>query len=155
MRPRSSTYARSAMSSAVGRILLDQQDGHAVAGQSVDHVEDGFDQERSKAHGGFIKEQEHRVRHQGSTHRDHLLFAAGQCSGTLLPALRKAREGRVDPVHGRVWDHAMSAGECSNSDVFFHTHRREDAASFGDHRDPRPNNSSRIATSDVFTCENN
>ena len=62
-------------------------------------VADGFRlifsyHQRRESHAGFIQHQQARAAHQRARHRDHLLLAAGQCSGELV-FLRSARRGRV------------------------------------------------------------
>ncbi len=76
------------------RVLLDEQHGGAFGFDLVNRAEDRLADDGREAEGGFVKEQQLRVRHQGASHGQHLLFAAGKRPGALLDPFLEAREQR-------------------------------------------------------------
>ena len=72
--------------------------------ESADDVEDLPDQQRRQAQGGLIQEQQPGPGHQGPAQGQHLLLAAAQGAGRLLPALRQAGKGLINllQVPGRA-----------------------------------------------------
>src|SRR5688572_29108363 len=69
------------------RVLLDEEDGRAVAVQIGDDGEDLLDDERGEPKGRLVHQQELRPRHQGARYGEHLLLAAGKRAGELRRAL--------------------------------------------------------------------
>ena len=80
----------------LARVLLDQEDRHAL-GVDVDaHAEDRLDEDRREAERWLIEHQEPRVRHERASDREHLLLSTGERPRELLGALLEAGEEVVD-----------------------------------------------------------
>ncbi|KAG1240333.1 hypothetical protein G6F68_017765 [Rhizopus microsporus] len=80
------------------RVLLDQQDRDAFAGDGAHHLEDLLDHQRRQAHRRLVQQQQLGARDHRAAHRHHLLLAAGQGARRLLAAFGQAREQREDAV---------------------------------------------------------
>ncbi len=66
--------------------------------QVLDNLKDLLDQNGRKTHGRLVEHKELGVAHEGATHGEHLLLAAGKGAGDLLAALLQAREVVVDAL---------------------------------------------------------
>ena len=78
------------------QLLLDQQNRHAAARDFIEQGTDLFDQFGRQALGGFVDDDQIRIAHQRAAHGQHLLLAAGQDSGGIVPARVQIREQLVD-----------------------------------------------------------
>ena len=107
------------------RVLLDHEDGDAVAVQLLDDVEDPLDDQRRQAHRRFIHHQELGPAHQCARHRQHLLLAARQRAGGLGPAFFQGGEPREQRLEV-AGDRGMVAAQIgAGSQVFGHRHLRK------------------------------
>src|SRR5581483_3593654 len=75
-------------------VLLDQQHGHAGAGDPVQGFDDFLDQARRDADEGLIEQEQPRIRHERAADRHHLLLPAAQLAGVLLVLLLQNRKQR-------------------------------------------------------------
>ena len=74
------------------------------------------------------------LRHQRSPHRDHLLLAAGERPGELLPTLGEQRKDRVDALE--VLSEVRARSQVgAHLEVLEHGHRAEQPAVLGDDRE--------------------
>src|SRR5581483_11557646 len=70
-------------------VLLDKEDGHPLAVQLADHVEDLLDDEGGEAQRGLIEQQELGPAHQRAGDRQHLLLAPRQRAAALVQSARE------------------------------------------------------------------
>ncbi len=132
-------------------VLLHEQDGRPFPVDLLDGVEDQFDQDGCKSHGGFIHEKQAGITHQGSACGKHLLLAAGERAGYLSATLLQAGEQAVDPLHVALDFLVVAATVGSHLQVFGHGEAGKDAASLGDHGDAFINDFVCLVLEQVFT----
>lgn len=113
-------------------VLFDEQDGDAALAIDLgDLLEDGFDEQRGDAEGGFVEHEEAGAAHEGAADGEHLLFAAGEGSGDLAVPFLQAREQRKHVVE-LVSDGVTVALEVrAHEEVFAHAEVGEDHAALG------------------------
>ena len=70
-------------------VLLDEQDARARLVDGHDRVPDLAYQLGGQAQGGLVQDEQFRIGHQRPPDGQHLLFAAGQVAGNVLPAVGK------------------------------------------------------------------
>src|SRR5262245_40131440 len=68
------------------RILLDQKNGDALRRYVADDFEDLGHHQRRETHRGLVEEQKLRRAHERARDREHLLLAARERPGDLVPA---------------------------------------------------------------------
>src|SRR5206468_8296177 len=117
-------------------VLLDQQDRDALGVDPGDDLEDLVDDLRRQAERGLVEQQEARHRHQRPPDRDHLLLAARERAGELSPALAQDGESGEDALEALGAPRACRGRVAADLEVLLDRHRREEAAAFGDERDP-------------------
>ena len=79
-------------------ILLDQQNGEALALQLGDGAADLLDDDRREALGRLVEHQEARAGAQDSRDRQHLLFAARELAAAAAQPLAQIGEQREDAL---------------------------------------------------------
>src|SRR5437763_5078455 len=89
----------------LGGVLLDQQDGRALAVDVTNDVEDLVDEDGCQSERRLVEEQHLGLGHQPAGDGQHLLLAAGERAADLVEALADPREERqhvfqvaADPV---------------------------------------------------------
>src|SRR5262249_41729315 len=75
-------------------VLLDEQDSHPLAMQSVDDAADLRHEPRHQAFGGFIEQDDLGLEHHRAADRQHLLLAAGKRTAGLPASLAEAWKER-------------------------------------------------------------
>ena len=82
---------------------------------------------------GFVQHQQPRLAHQRPAQRQHLPFAAGQCSRKLRAPLGQPREQRIDIVQRSGYGPVApaKAAECAQLQVVADAHFREQFAPLG------------------------
>src|SRR5215510_3318716 len=83
-------------------VLLDQQDGDAVAVERVDDLLDLRDHPRHQPLGRLVEQDDLGLEHHRPGDREHLLLAARQGAAGLVAALLQDRKVGVDLVEQRV-----------------------------------------------------
>ena len=78
-------------------VLLNEQDGHALAIDLLDDVEDALHYQRGEAERRLIHHHELGPGHQGPPHRQHLLLTARERASRLPGALLEPGKEIVDP----------------------------------------------------------
>ena len=78
--------------------------------QVGDDTQDFGDNQRCKSKARLIEKQQSRPAHQRPRERQHLPFAAGQCSGELLAAFAKARPA-LDAMAAKLYELGDAAGQ--------------------------------------------
>src|SRR6266542_2626881 len=75
------------------RVLLDEQErGLLLPVHPLDDPEDLADEERGEAEGRLVEEDELRARHERAADGEHLLLAAGEVPGELVPMTLERRK---------------------------------------------------------------
>ena len=114
-------------------VLFDEENGDALGFVDLDDfLENGFDEERGDAEGGFVEHEEAGLAHEGAADGEHLLFAAGKGAGDLFVAFLEAREGGVDEFEIAFYAGLIVAEECAEFEIFADGEIGEDHAAFGD-----------------------
>src|SRR2546421_1405270 len=80
----------------LGGVLLDQQDGRALAVDVTNDVEDLVDEDRCQSERGLVEEQHLWLGHQPAGDGQHLLLASGEGAANLVEALPDTGEERQD-----------------------------------------------------------
>ena len=111
-------------------VLLDQEDRGAVLVERLDNLEDLVHEDGCQAHRGLVEHEQLGAAHEGATHGEHLLLAAGERARHLVHALLEAREVLVDKLK-RLLVLGVGAGVATHVEVLGDGHVREDAASLG------------------------
>ena len=83
------------------RILLDQENRHTVAVDTLDNVKHLIHIDRRQTHRRLVKNDQLRVAHESAAHGEHLLLTAGESTGWLVHTLLQTRETLVDHVQRR------------------------------------------------------
>ena len=73
-------------------VLFDEKKGPSLPVKPQNDIEKGVHNDRRKAEGGFVKEENPRIRHEASSDGEHLLLAAGEAAAALVAALREHGE---------------------------------------------------------------
>src|SRR5580765_1405668 len=120
------------------RVLLDEQDGRALLVDLDDRLEDPLDEDRGEPHRRLVEQQERRMGHERPADRDHLLLAAGECSGLLLLSFREPGKERVDPFEVAAELRAVTSLECAHLEVLEHGHAGEELAALRRLRNAEP-----------------
>src|ERR1700732_1249772 len=123
-----------------GDILLDQQNRCASSVNDLERLVHFLDHFWGQAVAGFIKQQQSRPQHQRPPDRNHLLFAARQSSGNLLPPFAKARKQIQYFFHSRRQITSLARGESSEQEIFFDRHIRKNLTTLGNVRDAQRGN---------------
>ena len=113
------------------RVLLDEEDGHALLVDLLDDVEDGLHHGRRQAERWLVEEQEPGSRHQGARDRQHLLLAAGQRAGHLRRALLEDGEELEALLHVLRDALRVAPQEGAQEQVFRQGQVGKDAPTFG------------------------
>src|SRR5579859_3394973 len=116
-------------------ILLDDQHGEAQFADMAQEREHLLDNDRREAGGGFVEQEELRLRHQCPADRAHLLLAARQRAGELAAPLFEAREEVVDEGETLAEFGARGANEGADAQIVLDAHARKEPAVFRDMRD--------------------
>ena len=136
------------------RVLLHDQHPDAGIVHLLDDLEAALDEDRGEAHRGLVHEQQLRLRHQRSAHRDHLLFAAGHRSCELVAALVEKREQLVDTFELRL-QVGLGAQVGAHLEVLEHGHRPEQPPVLGHDRETALDPVSSRHLRHVLACETN
>jgi hypothetical protein len=119
---------------AIG-VLFHQKHGHVQRLQPLHHVEDLGNDDRRKAHRGFIEQKAGRPPHQRAGHRQHLLLAAGQAPGRKVALFLEDREHLEGVFH--VLIHPVVGVEIgAEAEVFLDREVGEDLSTLGRLRQP-------------------
>ena len=105
-----------------------------------------------RAHRGLVKHHQFRPAHEGAAHRQHLLLAAGQRSGGLLPPLLKPREPLIDRLKIVLRDGAFC--ERAHLQIFHDGHLQENPPPFRHMRQTRPDDFVRLCFCDIASVKN-
>src|SRR6266851_321816 len=116
------------------RILLDQQDGHAFAGDREHGLEDFLHHQWRQAHRRLVEQKELGPGHHRATHRQHLLLATGKRSRGLRATLLQPWKQSVHALDVRPNRRAIVARVGAHGQIFLDGERSEHTASLGDHR---------------------
>src|ERR1019366_2458067 len=143
-RPRQGDRARLEDVGASGRVkgdqgvLLDQQDGRALAVDLPDHVEDGVDEDRGQTQGRLVEQQDPRPAHQRPADGHHLLLATGEAAGELAATLGEAGGERVHPREVVPDLGPVPAAVRAHVKVLLNRHPGKEAAALGGMPDTHP-----------------
>ena len=143
-RPLQDDAARAHHRAAVGvpqrqpRVLLHQQDGHALRAQRVERREDLGDDQRREPERGLVEQQQLRLGHERPGDGQHLLLAAAERLGRLVGALLQHGEQRAHALQPALDDGApLPAGAVrAQLEVVAHGHGAEEQAALGHEREP-------------------
>ena len=105
-------------------ILLDQQQGHAVAADPADRAEDVEDDLRRQRRTRFVEQHHLRLRHQSAADAQHLQFTAGQGRSELPAPFGQAREELVDLLERPPHLRPVADQECTQAQILFDRHAR-------------------------------
>ena len=122
-----------------------------LAADAVDDVENLLDDARGEAEGGLVKHQEARPHHQCAGDRQHLLLAARQRTGLLVPARGKDGKIAVHALDVRV--RPAGAGVAAEAQVFFDREGHEGSAPFRHVGDSEPGDLFRRAPRELLPGE--
>src|SRR6266511_2465018 len=120
------------------QVLLDQQDGEALAVQPADGGEHLAHHHRSQAQARLVHHQQLRPAHQRPADRHHLLLAPGHAAGKLFRALAEPGEQLEDPVEGLRAPGARLSRKGAELQVLEHGELRPQLAALGHLADPEP-----------------
>ena len=110
------------------RVLFHQEDRRAVTIELGNNVENLRNDQWRKTERRFIHQQHARPRHQRPRDRKHLLFAARQRAGELLPALLEPRKPCIHAFDVSIDLGLVTALVGTGEQIFPHAHLREDQA---------------------------
>src|SRR6267143_2191921 len=110
------------------RVLLHQQDRHALSRDLAHNVEDLRHHQGREAHRRLVQQQQFRPRHQRARNGEHLLLAAGERAGDLLAALPQARKACVLRLGVAAAERVGAHGK-----ILLHRELAENAAPLGHH----------------------
>src|SRR5436190_6832734 len=127
----------------VGVLLDDQHRRSLLLVQLADDAKDLRDDERRETEGRLVEEQQPRTLHQCPRHREHLLLAAAERPGLLVPALFEPRE--VVEGSPEVTLRRAAPGVGAEPEVLEDRQLRKGAATFGYVRDAKTNDRLRRA----------
>jgi hypothetical protein len=113
-----------------GRVLLDQQHARALLVDLHDEVANLLHDQRCEPQRRLVEEQQPWRCHQPPRHRAHLLFAAGEVTGRLFPALREHRKEAEDLVVRLLDAGAVAPRERAGAQVLVDRELGEDAPAF-------------------------
>src|SRR6185437_8896054 len=134
-------------------VLLDHQHRRARVAYACDNLEGDFDDVWREAERWFVEHYELWSRHQRAGNGQHLLLAAGQCSGLLLPTLGQPRKLLEQAVHILYHFVVIPAQIATHLKIFGDRHIREYVASFRTMRNAERKNLSRRGVRDIHTVE--
>ena len=100
------------------RVLLHEQDRDAALVHGPDDIKDLLDQHGGQTHRRLVHDDELRRAHDGATHGDHLLLAAGECARKLLCAFLQAREALIHVLQIRFNYYSLFASAKKNDVTF-------------------------------------
>ncbi len=113
-------------------VLFDQQDRGLLFGvESLDNVEDFFDQERGQPHRRLVQQHDARLLHERAANGQHLLLAARKGAALLEHTLFETREEGEDVLDTALEFAAVVDQIRAHLQVFEHSQHRKDAAAFG------------------------
>src|SRR5689334_8872143 len=81
------------------RVLFDEKYRCSLTFDFVDSFEDGVDHKRREPERGLVEQQQSWIRHEGSSHREHLLLAARERAGFLRFAFFETRKHSEGALH--------------------------------------------------------
>src|SRR5579863_5563913 len=109
-------------------VLFDQQNGKPLLLELGDCLPQPLDDDGRQPLGWLVHDQAIRICHEPAADGKHLLLAAGQCLGALMPALAQSRKQRVDPLHAP----AVALGAVpGDQEIVFDRQGRKHAAALG------------------------
>ena len=130
-------------------ILLDQNDRLALVFQTPDGSADLSDDQRRQAFRWFVEQKHPRISHQGSSDRQHLLFAPGKRAGKLGVAFAQPRKHVVDPID-IPGAGASGPALLRHDEIFPNRERGEDSTALWHKADPKMRDSFGIEALDRF-----
>ena len=101
------------------------------------------DQHRRDAERRLVEHQQARSAHRAARDREHLLLAARERRSALLEPLAQDRERRERRLEPRRAMRRIAVDVRAEQQVVAHGRAGEDAAAFGDVRDPAPHDAVR------------
>ncbi len=116
-------------------ILLDEEDGGALAVDVADRLEDLLDQDGRQPHARLVEQQQARAGHQRPADGEHLLLAARERARDLGQAFLEAREEGEDPLEVGL-DPVIAPAVGAHHEVLLDAQTLEDAPALGDMGDP-------------------
>ncbi|MNT46202.1 hypothetical protein D3C72_1828310 [compost metagenome] len=130
------------------RVLFDQQNRHALAGNGAHHLEHLFDHQRRQAHGGLIKQKQLGARDHGAAHGHHLLLTARQGAGRLLAAFGKPGKQREHAVGVLANLCGVATDVRTHRQILFDGQLAKDAPAFRHHDQAAANQLMRLRATD-------
>src|SRR5262249_29210275 len=115
-------------------ILLDEEDGQALALDRAENLADLRDDHRRQALSRLVEQQKIGTRAQSACDREHLLLAAGQAAARAARPLLQVREEAIDLVERRAALLELRRQHQILGDI----EARENAALLGDIADAEP-----------------
>src|SRR5437763_11141327 len=122
----------------LGGVLLDQEDGRALAVDVTNDVEDLVDEDGCQSERGLVEEQHLWLGHQPAGDRQHLLLAAREGAADLVQALPDPWKERQDVLLVTSDTLSVFAPVGAEDQVDAHAHSVEDATPLGYVTDPEP-----------------
>ena len=111
-------------------VLLHHKDRRALRVDGRYQLEHPVYIQRRQTHRRFVHADQLRPAHKGARHRDHLLFAAGQCARSLGDPFGDAREEFQHPFIILPDRGLVAAAIGAHQQVLAHGHRREQTPRF-------------------------
>src|SRR3989440_7103633 len=115
----------------LGGVLLDQQDGRALAVDVTNDVEDLVDEDRRQSQRGLVEEQHLGLGHQPAGDGQHLLLASGEGAANLVEALPDPGEERQDVFQVAPDPVPILTPVGPQAEIVSHAHSVEDASPLG------------------------
>src|ERR1700686_1239584 len=130
-------------------VLFDQDDGHAVFLELLQHAADLLHDHGREALGRLVEEQQLGPRAENPRDRQHLLLAPGHLGAGVISALLEDGEGAIDALR-----RPRGGEERRRQDqILLHGQGREDRALLGDEGDSAPGDLVRLEPADLDALE--
>ena len=133
------------------RVLLDEQDGDALALEAEQQRLELAHEAGCQALRGLVEHHELRVAGQGARDGEHLLLAAGEAPAALPPALAQDGEVLEDAVERPA--RVLAVAPRRKTEVLADVEMRKDLASFGHVAHPEPEDAVRRLAGDLAVLE--
>jgi hypothetical protein len=135
------------------RVLLDNQDCDAFVAYARQGTENVLYEYGRETEAWLVEKKKARPRHKRPHHREHLLFAAGERSGFLAPALPERREDQREAFHV-VGDGApVAACVRAHLEIFADAEIREKPPALRAMDDAHPRDAVRLEPVDSFALK--
>ena len=112
-------------------VLLDQEDGHALAPDLGDGLEDLAGDQRGEAERRLVQQEKPRAGHERAADGEHLLLAARERAGGLTAPLPEDREEGEDALEVRLHGGPVAARVGADRQVLLDGEAREHLAALG------------------------